>query len=95
MSRLFAEQLNSGRHWADSSQLRLSNEISVLMHLFWGEGVFFMAVDEPINGKGQLVEIPDCRCAMGTSVSAGNTDIQATLQKPENRQQMAAIFHHQ
>lgn len=53
---------------------------------------FFMAMDEPVNRKGQLVQIPDCRCAMGTSVSAGKTDIQDVLQKPENRQQMAAIF---
>lgn len=53
---------------------------------------FFTAMDEPVNGKGQLVQIPDCRCAMGTSVSAGKTDIQDILQKPENRQQMAAIF---
>lgn len=57
---------------------------------------FFMAMDEPVNGKRQLVQIPDCRCAMGTSVSAGKTDgIQDNLQKSENKQQMAAIFSHQ
>lgn len=51
-----------------------------------------MAMGGPVSGKGQLVQIPDCRCAMGTSVSAGKTDIQDVLQRQENRQQMVAIF---
>lgn len=56
---------------------------------------FFVAMDEPVNGKRQLLQIPDYRCAMGTSVSAGKIDIQDNLQKSENKQQMAAIFSHQ
>lgn len=51
-----------------------------------------MAKSGPVTGKGQLVQIPDCRHAMGTSVSAGKTDIQDVSQRQENRQQMAAIF---
>lgn len=60
--------------------------------LLAGRWTFFMAMGGPVSGKGQLVQIPDCRCAMVTSVSAGKTDIQDVLQRQENRQQMVAIF---